>query len=116
MALVMPTQLARGWVGPEAAGGTGKVLARAMGGRDLALGMGAVLALRHGGDAPVLALRLGGGAPGWLAAGGLADAGDSIATLLAWRALPKRGRWAVLGLAGGSVVASGVLARLVDRT
>lgn len=104
MALVMPARLARGWVGAESAGGNGRVLARAMGGRDLALGLGAVLAIGH--DAP---------ARGWMEAGGLADAGDTVATLLAWRALPRRGRWAVLALAGGSVIASGALARLVDR-
>jgi hypothetical protein len=103
VAFAAPTRLARGWVGVEAADGTGKVLARAMGGRDLALGLGAVLAL--GGE---------GAARGWLEAGGLADAGDVVASVLAWRRLPHRGRWVVLALAGGGVIASAALARLVD--
>ncbi len=104
VAFAAPTKLARGWVGAEAAEGNGKVLARAMGGRDLALGLGAILALAGSGPSR-----------GWLEAGGLADAGDVTASLLAWRRLPPKGRWAVLALAGGSVIASAGLARLVDQ-
>jgi hypothetical protein len=65
-----------------------------MGARDLALGLGAILAMRH--DAPVR---------GWVEAGGLADAGDLAATLLAWRSLPRASRWGVAVLTAGGVVA-----------
>lgn len=103
LALVAPAALARPWVGEQAASGTGRVLARAMGGRDLALGLGAVLAIAHGSPAR-----------GWIGAGGLADTGDVAATLLAWRSLPRRGRLGVLAIAGGSVIASAVLAGALD--
>lgn len=119
VAFLAPVRLARGWVGAEAVGANARVLARAMGGRDLALGLGAVAALRglDGCGAGGSAVRGGtaGVARRWLLAGGLADAGDLAATLVAWRKLPQRGRWVALGLAGASVIASAALAQLVDR-
>ncbi|MGH9129538.1 MAG: hypothetical protein ACRDY2_11395 [Acidimicrobiales bacterium] len=102
--MLAPRLLARGWVGDDTAAGPAKALARALGGRDLALGLGAVLAISH--QAP---------ARGWMEAGGLADAGDVAATLACWRVLPRRGRWAVVALAGASLIASGILGRMVDR-
>lgn len=103
VAFVAPSRVARPWVGEAAAGGAGKVLARSMGARDLALGSGAVLAISHGSPAR-----------GWMEAGGLADLGDAAATLASWPLLPRRGRLAVLAIAGASAVASAVLARALD--
>ncbi len=80
-----------------------KLFARALGARDVALGVGPVLALRH--DVPVR---------GWVEAGGLADAGDLVGTLLAWRHLPRRTRFVMLAVIGASTVASRVLATAVD--
>jgi hypothetical protein len=80
-----------------------KLLARSFGIRDVALGMGAILAMDRG--AP---------SRGWLEAGGLADAGDLLATLLAFRSLPRFGRWTMLLAIGGAVAATGVLAPSVD--
>ena len=102
-ALLAPTVPLRPWVGPDADRPTAKLLARALGGRDVALGLGAVLALRH--EAP---------ARGWLEAGGLADGADVLGTLLAFRALPRRGRWLVLAAAAGGVAASRALVPAVD--
>src|SRR5436853_1247266 len=103
-ALALPRLPARPWVGPDASRPSVGILARALGARDVALGVGALVAMGH--DGPVR---------GWLEAGGLADAGDVAATLLAWRSAPRFGRWLVLGAATGGAVASAVLARLVDQ-
>jgi hypothetical protein len=92
------------WVGPDlAAGAEGRLLGRALGARDLALGAGALLAIRHGG--PVR---------GWIEAGGLADTGDAGATLLAFGRLPRRSRWLVLASIVGAVAAAYVIAPSVD--
>jgi len=103
-AFLAPVVPARPWIGPvEAARPGARVLARALGGRDLALGLGVVLADRH--DGPVR---------GWVEGGGIADAGDLLATLLAWRSLPKLGRLGILAVTAGAVVAARVLSPAVD--
>jgi hypothetical protein len=79
-------------------------MARALGARDVALGMGALVAMNR--EAPTR---------GWLEAGALADAGDVAATLLGWQSAPRFGRWLVLLAAGAGVVTGAVLAPLVDR-
>ena len=104
-AILTPSIPLQPWVGREVAWRPrAKLLARALGARDLALGLGVVLALRH--DAPVR---------GWVEGGGLADAGDAVATLLAFRTLPPVGRWAVLGAAGGAAAAARLAAPALDE-
>ncbi|MHB1533844.1 MAG: hypothetical protein ACYC1D_04370 [Acidimicrobiales bacterium] len=104
VALSVPRLPLLPWVGAGEAGRpTALLLARALGGRDLAIGVGTVLALRHGG--PVR---------GWVEAGGLADLGDVVATVAAWRRLPRLGRWAVAGAAAGGVLAARLTAGAVD--
>jgi len=66
-------------------------LGRALGGRDLALGLGAAASLSQG-----PALRL------FLAAGALADLVDAGVTLSRFARLPERGRWLVLSSAGAA--------------
>lgn len=105
IALLRPSVPARPWVGAElAAGPAGQVFGRALGGRDLALGLGALLALRRP-DSSAVAGRF---AAGWVAGGALADGADVLATVAAWPALPRWGRLGILGLAGGAT-AVGVL-------
>jgi hypothetical protein len=101
--LVAPAFASRGWVGDVANRTGSKVLARGLGARDLALGLGIVIALDRG--APVR---------GWLEASALADAGDFLATLRGRRDLPRFGRAGVLALAGGSAAVAASLARRVD--
>jgi hypothetical protein len=101
-ALAAPSALARPWVGAGEDPGR-RVLARALGGRDLALGLGGLLAARRGRP-----LR------GWVEAGGLADAGDVVATLLALRHLPPRSSRGVLVVAAGAAAAAFVAAPGVD--
>jgi len=94
--LAAPRALAgAAWVGaPEARRPVGAALLRAVGARDVALGLGTLLALRDG-DAL---------AP-WLIGGALADGADAVATALAGAAVPARGRLAVGAVAGGACVA-----------
>lgn len=101
--LVAPRRVLRPWVGERGDDSSALVLIRAVGGRDVALGLGAVLAMRHG-----EAVR------GWAEGGALADLVDALATASQFRRLPDPGRWAVLALAGGSAALSGALARQVD--
>jgi len=76
-----------------------ELLARSTGGRDVALGVGALLALSH--DAPVR---------GWLEAGMLADVADAVAILLALPHLPKAKAVLMLGAAVGTAAAGRHLA------
>lgn len=92
-AMLAPDAAARPWVGSAGAGPGRQVLARALGGRDVALGLGALLAARGDGR-----LR------GWVEAGALADAGDVVATATAYRHLPRAGRVLVLAAAGGAAL------------
>ena len=103
-ALVAPRLPSAPWVGDdEARRSSVRLMARSLGARDVALGLGPVLALRH--DTPVR---------GWVEGGALADAGDLVGTLLAWRDLPRRTRVVMLTIIAGSMVASRVLAGAVD--
>jgi hypothetical protein len=103
-AMLTPAVPLRPWVGRDIAWRPrAKMLARALGARDIALGVGVIMALRH--DGPVR---------GWVEGGALADAGDLVATLLAFGTLPKFGRWAVLGSTAGAVAAAGLAAPAVD--
>jgi hypothetical protein len=103
-ALVAPTLPLRPWVGRDFAWQPrAKLLARSLGARDLALGVGVILALKK--DAPVR---------GWIEGSGVADAGDVLSTLLAFGKLPKGGRWLVLFSAAGAVATARIAAPAVD--
>ncbi len=95
-AVLRPELPARPWVGTmEAGGAAGRVLGRALGGRDISLGAGALLALRDDQAGP---------AASWVAGGALADGVDVLATVLSWRSLPAGGRAAVTAVAGGAAI------------
>jgi len=102
-AIVAPTLPARPWIGDDARRPSVKLLSRALGARDVALGIGAVLAMNHGG--PVR---------GWVEGGGFADAGDFVATLVHFRSLPRRERWGLLAITSGAAVTARYLAPAVD--
>jgi hypothetical protein len=74
------------------------VFGRALGARDLALGLGALAALQ-GPTAEA------GSARAWVAAGALSDALDVAASVASWRELPKVTRWLVAASAGGAALA-----------
>ena len=97
-----PTLPTRPWVGTDAGRASTRTLARALGARDVALGLGTVLAQRH--RSPVR---------GWLEASALADIGDVAATLAGWGSRPRLGRLGVLAAAAGGAVACSCMAREV---
>jgi hypothetical protein len=107
-ALAWPAVPARPWVGAASQNVAAQVFGRALGARDLALGLGALAALQ-GEDR--------GSAGMWVAAGALSDALDVVASVASWRDLPRLTRWLVVASAGGAAVAgaAGALAMVADR-
>jgi hypothetical protein len=103
LALARPDVPSRPWVGVGTGAGDGtaglvaRVFGRALGGRDLALGLGALVALNQPGGENAAAV--------WVASGALCDALDAATTLAAWRELPRVTRWFVLSSAAGASLA-----------
>ena len=105
MALASPGLIARPWVGADAAkAAPGRVFGRALGGRDLALGLGALAALRRtqAGAQPAAGM--------WVGVAALADSFDVLATTAAWDELPPVTRWLVAGSAAGAAAVGAVAA------
>lgn len=100
--LVVPGRAAKSWIGPAAASAGGGVMVRAAGARDLALGAGALAALRGAADARP-----------WLAAHLVSDATDAAATWAARRELGiARTAYAMFMASASAAIAAGYL---VDR-
>lgn len=111
VALTSPELPARPWVGRRDAASTGgRVLARALGSRDIALGLGALAAMS--GKRPA---EDGEWAVGWAGMGVLADTLDAVVTVAAFKSLPRWGRWQVLAAAGGSAVVGGLSLRALRK-
>jgi len=112
-ALVWPSVPARPWVGATADDLAARVFGRALGARDIALGLGALAALQR----PAAEAGAMGSARAWVAAGALSDALDVVVSVASWRELPRAGRWLVAALAGGGALAgaAGALALGPDR-
>ncbi len=110
IALAWPSVPARPWVGTAADDVASRVFGRALGARDVALGLGALAALTSP-TAPAGPARV------WVAAGALSDAFDVVATVSSWRDLPRVTRWLVAASAGGAALAgaAGALALAPDR-
>ena len=102
--VLAPGLAGRLWIGEDAARRPVKVLARAFGVRDLALGLGVVIALDRG--APVR---------GWIEGGVLSDAVDVCATLLAGDSIPQNVRRGALALGASSALLGAALSRQLDR-
>ena len=98
-----PGIAARTWIGRDAAAPGAQVVTTAMGARDVAIGIGALRAI-----------RAGMGARPWLLAGVLADTADLVATLRARDALPTSAVVGVSALAAGSAAVGAWLARTLD--
>jgi hypothetical protein len=107
-ALAWPAVPARPWVGASADDLAARVFGRALGARDLALGLGALAALAGPAAAP-------GPAASWVAAGALSDALDVAASLASWPDLPRVTRWLVAASAGGAAL-TGAAAALTSFT
>jgi hypothetical protein len=102
-ALVAPGTAARLMSGEAESRGLEPLFARMLGARDLALGLGALVALDHG--APVR---------GWLEGAALADTADAVAAVLARRRLTPAAFAGTVGIAAGAAVAGALLARRLD--
>jgi hypothetical protein len=95
-----PKLMERAWIGKQARVPGAQVLARAVGGRDLVLGLGGLQALTRGDDS----------ARPWLGAGAICDAVDFGATWAAGRTIPAQARRGVLGIAAVFTVLSTIAA------
>jgi len=84
--LAFPRVLVRAWIGSDDR--RLDVLGRAIGARDLAIGLGGLFAVRRKAHAR-----------GWFEAAILSDAVDAVGTLLVFRRLPRLGRWLILAAA-----------------
>jgi hypothetical protein len=93
--LLAPRPMAAGWSGGAAVQGGGRVLAVALGARELALGLGTLRALQSGGPAR-----------DWLLAGALADGSDLAGSLVLRRSLPVTGWLGVSALAANGAAIS----------
>src|SRR4051812_47785502 len=89
-----PTLFTRGWVGDVAAQPGAQTISVSLGARDLAVGVGSLLALERGGNAR-----------SWFAASAVCDLADGVATFSRRDALPPAGAIGVTALAGGAALA-----------
>jgi hypothetical protein len=98
--IAQPKLMERAWIGTQARLPGAQLLARAVGARDLVLGLGGLQALN----------RKDGSARPWLAAAGICDAVDFGATWAAGRGIPRQARSGVLAIAGLSSLLSAIAA------
>jgi hypothetical protein len=92
--VVAPARAARGWVGEDGTRPGARVIAVALGARDVALGAGTMRAVDRGS-----------GEHEWLVASVLCDTADLLATFSRRDALPKAGALGVSALAGSAALA-----------
>jgi hypothetical protein len=88
--IAKPGVMEDAWIGKQARLPGAQLLARAVGARDLVLGLGGLQAVS----------RDDGSARPWLAAAGICDAVDFGATVAAGRGIPRQARTGVLAIAG----------------
>lgn len=104
--IAKPKLMERAWIGKQARLPGAQLLTRAVGARDLAVGLGGLQALP----------RNDGSAAPWLAAAAVCDAVDFGATWTAGRGIPSDARRGVLAIAGVFSVLSAVAAVGVARS
>jgi hypothetical protein len=95
-----PKLMERAWIGKQARLPGAQLLARGVGARDLALGIGGLQAVK----------RNDGSARPWLASAAVCDVVDFGATWTAGRRIPRQARTGVLAIAGVSSVLSAIAA------
>jgi hypothetical protein len=99
-AVLAPGPATRPWIGPVANRSDVQLLARVTGGRDLALGIGSLVALGNETS----------DARAWVLASGGADLVDMVATLAYFSRLPRWTRWGILASTFGAAACSLVAA------
>jgi hypothetical protein len=100
-----PKVMERAWIGKQARLPAAQLLARAVGARDLALGLGGLQALARNDSS----------ARPWLAAAAVCDVVDFGATWTAGPSIPRQARTGVLAIAGVSSLLSAIAAVGVGR-
>lgn len=99
--MLFPRLMAKGlWGAATAASPAVVFFSRLVGARDAILGAGTMAALQGEGTSSVRP---------WMSYGAAADAVDAVATLLAYKHLPKRKRFALLTMAAGGAATGGYL-------
>ena len=101
--MLMPGLTGKLWIGGDASRPAVKVLTQAIGARDLAMGMGALMAMSQGKPAR-----------GWMEGIALTDAADFVWGVIARDRIPPVARMALLALAGGSAAQAAYAATGVD--
>ncbi len=104
--IAKPKVMEPSWIGRQARLPGAQVLARAVGARDLALGLGGVQAVARG----------DGSAQPWLGAAAICDAVDFGATLAAGRRIPRQARNGVLVIASVFSLLSALSAVALGRS
>jgi hypothetical protein len=102
-ALATPGLVIRALGGTAKSPGLTPLFVRMLGGRDIALGLGTVVALDRG--APVR---------GWIEGSALADTVDCLSSVLAQKYMSRGAFGATAGLSGASAVLGAVLSRRLD--
>jgi hypothetical protein len=98
--IAKPAIMEQAWIGKQARVPGAQLLARAVGARDLVLGLGGLQAVT----------REDGSARPWMAAAGICDAVDFGATWAAGQRIPRQARTGVLAIAGVSALLSAIAA------
>jgi len=98
--IAKPTLMEESWIGKQARLPGAQVLARGVGARDLALGLGGLQAVS----------REDGSMRPWMSAAAICDAVDFAATLAAGRGIPHSARNGVLAVAAVAAVVSALAA------
>ena len=101
--VVAPGLMLRGWVGQDANLPSVKLVARTMGVRDAAIGLGTLMALENGDSVKR-----------WLQFGIAADAVDCAATVIAARRLPTKTAIVVAAMAAAAAVTGWQLLQRLD--
>lgn len=102
--LAAPERVGKSWLGEPAEHPATHIALRGLGGRDIALAAGAVLATARGSAARP-----------WLALTVASDVLDIAATLAAGDSVPDRARKGTVALAGGTALLGATLTALVDE-
>jgi hypothetical protein len=101
--LLAPRRVARVWTGESGEPLPATLALRGMGARDVALGMGLLMALETGSPAR-----------GWLEGAALSDATDAAATLLDWRRMGGFRGLFWLAMEAGTALLQAQLAQTID--
>jgi len=101
---LFPRKAVQVWTGEQQGSGTAAMAVRALGARDVAIGMGGLRALEDG-DSPSR----------WLEAGALSDAADTVGALAGFRRLGKMRRLVFVATAASATYLGFRLAASLDE-